>query len=50
MAKKIVHEGTRSWWSGKYRTLCGLTFRKSRSAWWSSVNCSACKRAQKSGR
>jgi hypothetical protein len=50
MSKKIIHEGTRSWWSGKVKTICGLILEDAQTSWWSGVNCPACKQAMKAGR
>ncbi|WP_460404956.1 hypothetical protein [Actinophytocola sediminis] len=48
--KELGHLGTRSWWDGTFRTLCGQTFRTSRSATWKTEKCAACTAAKKAGR
>jgi len=51
--KDVVHQGKRSWWSGKVTTLCGLTFDEScdeEPGWFVSVTCPACKRIKRGGK
>ena len=50
--KKVIHRGSRSWWSGDVRTLCGLTLPAgdAKSSWLSGPNCPACVRAIRGGR
>ena len=47
MGKEMAHEGTVSWWSCKFTTLCGLTFPTSRAAGWFTPTGPACKRAKR---
>jgi hypothetical protein len=49
MAKYVVHEGKKSWWSGKVTTLCGAVFTSGNNEYkrFSSVSCPACKAAKK---
>ena len=58
MGKKnadVLHIGKRSFWSGRVRTLCGLTFEpgnnKEEPFWLpQGPKCPACKQAKKEGR
>ncbi|MCT2587778.1 hypothetical protein [Actinophytocola gossypii] len=51
MAKEYVHEGTRSWWDGTVRTLCGLVLTDPQRRWFaSSASCPACQAARKAGK
>jgi len=56
MAKKskrpidYVHEGKRSWWDSKVKTLCGMTLGKgSKQVMFTAIDCPACKAAKKRG-
>lgn len=45
---ELGHYGTRSWWSGVFRTLCGQRFPRSRGAsTWSTKACPDCVRIKK---
>jgi hypothetical protein len=52
MSSNVGHEGKRSFWSGKVRTLCGITFEPGEAEyrWLSGVTCPACKAAKKAGK
>jgi hypothetical protein len=49
VSNDVRHEGTKSWWSGTVRTLCGLTIENPEWSWWS-PNCPDCKRAKREAR
>lgn len=52
MAKQFGHYGKSSFWTGTFRTLCGLTMPKSdtRSAsTWTTPVCPACKQLKRAG-
>ena len=50
MARQLVHEGTKSWWSGTVRTLCGLVLEQPQKKWFATAaTCPACK-AKRGGR
>ncbi|GLZ36338.1 hypothetical protein Lesp02_85250 [Lentzea sp. NBRC 105346] len=54
MATQIMHIGTRSWWNGSVKTLCGLKIREPGRVWFPSLSgnrvCPACKAIQQGGR
>ncbi|MET7990523.1 hypothetical protein ABZU76_06395 [Amycolatopsis sp. NPDC005232] len=43
-SKPFVHRGSKSWWSGKVTTLCGLVFEpgEAKSSWFTGPACPAC--------
>ncbi|MFI5558976.1 hypothetical protein ACIA2T_06820 [Amycolatopsis japonica] len=54
-SKQLVHRGTKSWWNGDVKTLCGLTFKSgtAKEPWFTSPACPACEaihKANKSGK
>lgn len=52
MAKDIVHNGSRSWWSGKYHASCGLVVGDgyAKRTWFRKVNCPGCLAAKNNER
>lgn len=49
MTKDVVHTGSRSWWDGTYRALCGLVVesKNGESVWFRKVTCPGCLAAKK---
>ena len=43
-SKPLVHRGTKSWWSGRVTTLCGLVMEpgESESPWFTNPKCPTC--------
>ncbi|WP_435061916.1 hypothetical protein [Amycolatopsis thermoflava] len=43
-SKPLVHRGSKSWWTGDVKTLCGLTIPRgdAKSPWFTSPACPEC--------